>query len=248
MSTSKPRYPLLDQIRGLALLSMMAYHAAWDLVYLFGVEWPWYHSRGAFFWQQATCWTFILLSGFCAPMGRRGYRRGLTVFACGWIISAVMAIFMPDSPNLFGILVFLGSAMMLTTVLRSLLAKIPPIAGMSVSFLTFAVLRPIGRGIIGWGKWKMAVPKWLYRNNLTAFLGFPHDSFYSTDYFPLLPWIFLFLTGYFFYFIMKEKGRLQHLPRLPLPLVEGLGKASLYVYMAHQPVIYAVLRLVFSVI
>ncbi|MBR5283619.1 MAG: hypothetical protein IKU27_00990, partial [Clostridia bacterium] len=59
---------------------------------------------------------------------------------------------------------------------------------------------------------------------------------------------FLFLTGYFFYFIMNKKGRLQHLPRLSLPLVEDLGKASLYVYMAHQPVIYAVLWLVFFVI
>ena len=49
----KPRYSLLDLIRGLALVSMMAYHASWDLVYLFGVDWPWYHSEGAFLWQQA---------------------------------------------------------------------------------------------------------------------------------------------------------------------------------------------------
>ena len=248
MSISKPRYPLLDQIRGLALLSMMVYHASWDLVYLFGIDWPWYHSHGAFLWQQATCWTFILLSGFCVPMGRRGYRRGLTVFACGWIISAVMAVFMPDSPNLFGILVFLGSAMMLTTALRPLLVKIPPALGMTASFLTFMLLRWLSRGMAGWGRWSFDVPELLYRNLFTAYLGFPHSSFYSTDYFPLLPWVFLFLTGYFFYFILKAKGGLERLPHLSLPLIERLGKASLYVYMAHQPVIYAVLWLVFSVI
>ena len=28
-------------------------------------------------------------------------------------------------------------------------------------------------------------------------LGFPYDSFYSTDYFPLIPWIFLFFSGYY---------------------------------------------------
>ena len=248
MSPSKPRYPFLDQIRGLALVSMMAYHASWDLVYLFGVDWPWYHSHGAFLWQQATCWTFILLSGFCVPMGRHGYRRGLTVFACGWIISAVMAVFMPTSPNIFGILVFLGSAMMMVTALRPWLAKVPPVLGMAASFLIFTALRRIGRGTIGWGSRTMAVPEGFYRNHLTAYLGFPHDAFRSTDYFPLLPWIFLFLTGFFLYFIMKEKGGLYRLPRLHLPLLERLGKASLYVYMAHQPVIYAVLWLVFSVI
>ena len=37
---AKPRYALLDELRGLALVSMMAYHAMWDLVYMFGVWAP----------------------------------------------------------------------------------------------------------------------------------------------------------------------------------------------------------------
>ena len=49
----KQRYEVLDTIRGLALLSMICYHAAWDLVYLFGADWPWYHSAAAHIWQQS---------------------------------------------------------------------------------------------------------------------------------------------------------------------------------------------------
>ena len=42
----KPRYALLDELRGLALISMMGYHAMWDLVYMFGLDAPWYGGLG----------------------------------------------------------------------------------------------------------------------------------------------------------------------------------------------------------
>lgn len=42
------RYFALDGIRGLALLNMIAYHAVWDLVYLFGFDLQWYQSEGAY--------------------------------------------------------------------------------------------------------------------------------------------------------------------------------------------------------
>ena len=57
------RRQTLDAVRGCALASMILYHAAWDLVYIFGVSWPWYRGMGAYVWQQSICWTFILLSG-----------------------------------------------------------------------------------------------------------------------------------------------------------------------------------------
>ena len=50
---------------------MIAYHACWDLVYLFHADWDWYRGTGAYIWQQSICWTFILLSGFCFSLGRR---------------------------------------------------------------------------------------------------------------------------------------------------------------------------------
>ena len=51
----KPRYALLDELRGLALISMMGYHAMWDLVYMFGLDAPWYGGLAGFLWQQITC-------------------------------------------------------------------------------------------------------------------------------------------------------------------------------------------------
>ena len=41
------RIAYLDALRGLTLVSMIAYHACWDLVYLFHADWDWYRGTGA---------------------------------------------------------------------------------------------------------------------------------------------------------------------------------------------------------
>ena len=41
----------LDSLRGLTLLSMIAYHLCWDLVYLRGLPWAWYNGFWAYIWQ-----------------------------------------------------------------------------------------------------------------------------------------------------------------------------------------------------
>lgn len=63
------RYALLDELRGLDLVSMMLYHACWDLVFLFDVNMRWYAGTPGRLWQQTICWVFILLSGFVRPLG-----------------------------------------------------------------------------------------------------------------------------------------------------------------------------------
>ena len=60
------RLHLLDSLRGLALLNMIAYHALYDVVYIFGHPMGWYQGWPGYLWQQCICWCFILLSGFCA--------------------------------------------------------------------------------------------------------------------------------------------------------------------------------------
>ena len=71
-------------------------------------------------------------------------------------------------------------------------------------------------------------------------LGFTTDEFYSADYFPLLPWLFLFLAGYYAVktgFIQRFKGLFGPLRVKPLAF---LGRHALWVYLLHQPVILAV--------
>ena len=78
---------LLDHLRGIALVNMVAYHALYDLVYLFGMDLAWYRSFGAFLWQQAICWTFILVSGATLRYDSKPYRRGAFVLVCGLLVT-----------------------------------------------------------------------------------------------------------------------------------------------------------------
>ena len=238
----KQRYEVLDTIRGLALLSMICYHAAWDLVYLFGADWPWYHSAAAHIWQQSICWTFLLLSGYCWSLGRRQLRRGLTVFLCGALITAVTWFFMPGNLVYCGVLTLLGASSMLLVPLAPALERVPAQAGAAGSFLLFLVTRDVNAGFLGFeGMRFAALPAGLYRDHLTALPGFPPADFFSTDYFSLFPWFFLFLTGWFLFRLRPEEVR--EIRRVPL--VTAMGRHSLLIYMLHQPVVYGLLWALF---
>lgn len=69
------RYALLDELRGLDLVSMMLYHACWDLVFLFDVNMRWYAGTPGRLWQQTICCSFCCpasvrpLGGICCGAG-----------------------------------------------------------------------------------------------------------------------------------------------------------------------------------
>ena len=235
---SPRRYETLDTIRGFALISMMLYHAAWDMVYMFGADWPWYRGFAAHIWQQSICWTFILLSGYCWSLGRHQLRRGLTVFLCGALITAVTWFLMPDNLVFCGVLTLLGASSLLLVPLAPMLERVPAQAGAAGSFGLFLLLRDVNAGFLGFeGLHIAALPAGLYRDHFTALLGFPPADFFSTDYFSLLPWFFLFLTGWFLFRLRPEEGREGR----RVPMVTAMGRRSLLIYMLHQPAIYALL-------
>ena len=182
MRSTSARYALLDELRGLDLISMMLYHGMWDLVYLFGVRAPWYGSWQGELWQQSICWVFILLSGFCLPLGRHPVKRGAVVFGCGALVTAVTLVFMPADVVWFGVLTLLGSAMIITGLLEKWMEKVPPVVGLAGSMFLFYFTRYAADGYLQLGHWLITLPGFLYANYFTAYLGFYPFGFFSTDY------------------------------------------------------------------
>ena len=242
------RYTLLDTLRGIALVSMILYHGTWDLVYAFGVKLSWFPSNFSHIWQQSICQTFILLSGFCFSLGKHRLKRGLIVFGAGLLVSISTCIFMPQSKILFGVLTLIGASMLIMVPLARPLEKINPYVGTTASLLLFWLTRRITKGIIGFGSLELLrLPKWLYHSYATAFIGFPKTGFRSSDYFPLFPWIFLFIAGFFIYRIFKRHDILRRLPSVSLPLFAFVGKHSLIAYLLHQPIVYGALYVIFNI-
>lgn len=237
---TRKRYPLLDSIRGITLLSMILYHGAWDLVYLYHIKWDWYRGTGAYIWQQSICWTFILLSGFCWSLGRRHLKRGFMVFGGGLLVTMVTLFVMPQNRVVFGVLTLTGSCMLIMILTDRFLKKVPAQMGVIISFLLFLLTRNVNEGYLGFeGLRLMKLPGMLYRGYLGAYLGFPPGGFYSTDYFSLIPWLFLFVTGYFLYHIFCEKKWLEKkIFSRDVKLFSFLGRHSLIIYLLHQPVLY----------
>lgn len=237
--TPASRYALLDELRGLDLISMMLYHVCWDLVFLFDVNMRWYAGTPGRLWQQSICWVFILLSGFCVPLGRHMLRRGTVVFGVGAVVTLATLVFMPEGRVIFGVLTFLGTAMLLTGVLEPVLKRTPPLVGLAASAVLFAVCYPVGSGWVGLGGWKLMLPQSLYVNYFTAFFGFYPFWFYSADYFGLLPWLFLFWVGYYLHKAVGRR-RMEPLRRPVCPALGWMGRHSLLLYLLHQPVLYGV--------
>ncbi len=238
----KMRYTGLDFLRGCILISMILYHAIWDMVYIFGIECKWFESTYAYIWQQSICWGFILLSGFCWPFGKKHWKRGLLIFGGGAIITIITQIFVPHSIIIFGVLTMLGSCMILTILLDKGLQRWNPIVGFILFFLLFVITRNINQGYLGFEKWNwIKLSSMFYVNDFTTYLGFMRPGFYSTDYFSLFPWMFLFLTGYFLQKSFEKYGLLILLSSIECKWLERIGKHSLEIYMLHQPIIYVVI-------
>lgn len=243
---SKNRYTSLDTIRGFTLISMILYHGIWDLVYIFGVNMPWYESKAAYIWQQSICWTFILLSGFCWSLGQKKLKRGLMVLGGSVLISLATIWFMPDSIILFGVLSLIGTSMLAMIPLDKVLKKVNSYFAGAICFAVFILTKHTSGGSLRIGAYEiLELPKGLYANLLTAYLGFPAPEFASSDYFPIIPWIFLYMTGYFLYQIFDKLDWKKYLSGIHWKPLAWIGRHSLLIYMLHQPVVYGVLCVVF---
>ena len=237
----------IDNIRAIAMISMIIFHAVWDLVYLYGMDWAWYRSDMAFVWQQSICWTFILLSGFCWSFSRNPLKQGLMVSAGGLIVTAVTLLFSYDSRVIFGVLNLIGASALLLIPLKKYFDKIPAMAGFASNFLLFAFTYGINDRSLGFfGIELIELPWGFYQNLLTAFIGFPDPWFFSTDYFSLLPWSFLYFAGYYLHRLWKEeKIPSANCLNRKLPILTWLGKHSLIIYMLHQPLIFGFFEMLF---
>ena len=155
-------------------------------------------------------------------------------------LTFVTAVALPSEIIIFGVLHFLAIAAMIYGFVGKFTEKIPWVLGVIIFVLLYAVTLNIPRGYIGYeGIFSIPMPEFLYGHYWLFPLGFVPKSFYSADFYPLLPWVFCFLLG-------TRLGHTVNWAGLDRPFPEALcwpGRHSLLLYLLHQPVLYGLVWL-----
>ena len=253
------RVTFLDEFRGFVIVLMILFHLGYDLVYLFHVDVPFYLSafvqRGV---QPFIAISFTLISGVACRYSHDNIKRGSMVFAIACAMTAVTWFFMRDQVIWFGVLHMLGASMILFGIFERHKQRnkradlLPTFWSMFICLALFILTYHFSDGIMGLPhiseRFCFRLPDHLYRIIWLSPLGLRSPDFFSSDYFPLIPWIFLFFFGTSMGAIFRRNVMPEFFYRKHFRMLEWLGRHSLVVYVLHQPVTYGVLLLMFHLL
>lgn len=236
------RYWEIDSLRGVAIVLMIVFHFVFDLAF-FGI-----HNLGVgdlFWWwfPRLIASIFIFLVGISLTlswsrrrneMGCVGHyiKRGVKIFCYGLLITLATQLFLDGGTIWFGILHFIG----ITIVLA-----IPFLGRLKMAVVGAIVVLATGLWLQGM---EFSTP-WL------MWLGLAPTGLYTFDYFPILPWFGITLLGVVFGNLAYPGGKRMFGIRESsgFPVVRFfncLGRNSLLIYLAHQPVLIGVVLMLFS--
>lgn len=242
---NKNRINFLDEARGFAVFCMIFYHTFYMLGTFF--EWKWADILFNFFMPVEPFFAgiFIFICGISCTLSRNNFKRGAVLLAIALGLTVVTAVAMPafgiDGAQIyFGILHFLSASIIIYALLKKPLCKISPYAGVLLCAVLYAFTSGISRGELRYGELiSFLLPESLYKNDILMPLGIYSPGFFSADYFPIFPDIFIFLAGAFMGAYCVKNGFPDWSIKKRITFFGFLGRNALVIYIAHMPIIFA---------
>lgn len=238
----KNRVYFLDWIRGIAVLGMILHHGLFAIEvvsYLFGrpIEFKILDTWAFWLLQELFVAVFLLISGICTAFSKSVLRRGCIVASAALLITFITGILLPifgvtGLEIWFGILHLFGFSMLIYGLFTCKKRWVPIASalGLSIIFLITVTFPDCG-----------------YSMWIRAFLGFPFEGFLSADYYPILPYFLVFLAGSFFGPAVRDHGLPEKIYEWRAKPLEWVGRNSLWIYLAHQPLIFGIIALIFYI-
>ncbi len=211
----------LDALRGIALGMMLVSNFVSDLNFFDIMDVA--EGSGWWWFSRLTAGLFVAVAGVAAFLAshkgdaHRVLQRSLRLAGYAYAITLVTWLVIPQAFVRFGVLHLLALAGLVALPLRGREKLALPV-GAACLLLPWLTLSG--------GEW----------------LGLRGYDYVTVDYFPLKPWLGVFLLAYFTGSYVYADRR----PRLPYEWPDGLlwlGRHTLPIYLLHQPIIVGMLLL-----
>jgi uncharacterized membrane protein len=231
-----PRIPLIDTLRGVALIAMASYHFTWDLEF-FGYIEAGTSTQGAWkIYARLIATSFLMLVGLSLILAHgQGIRwpsvrkRLALVAGAAAIISIATRIAMPQEWIFFGILHNIA----LSSLLALVFLRVPPLLTGLVALGLFAAM------VLDTWVMPGIFSSALFDTRLLAWTGFAETIPRSNDFVPVFPWFAAVLAGVSIGGLLRDHGGLSRLAAVQQRpnLLTKAGRHSLAFYLIHQPVL-----------
>ena len=171
-------------------------------------------------------------------------KRGLKILVAAAAVTLFTAVIMPllgfvECEIWFGILHFLSACVLISVLFEKITARIPPAVGLVICALLYFFTLGISSGTLGFGDdLSFSLPAEWYQKDWLAPLGISSPSFFSADYFPLFPYIFVFFSGVFSGRFCKKAGFPDWMHPQRIGFFDFLGRNAFVIYIAHMPLIF----------
>lgn len=246
--TTKRIY-FLDELRGLAVVAMVLYHTIYSMAFIgdFPLGYNLLHAVYPYSWLISV--VFISICGICSVFSKNNLKNGIKLLGIGLVITLVTAIFLPTNFIAFGVLHFLGCALIIIALLKKQFSQVQSLKVISLIIIlclaVYTISYNIPRGYIGLSSQHcITLPQQLYSWYPLFIVGLPTDTFYSADYFPIFPHLFLFIAGFFAGQLITKIQLPSFMYKKRCNPLRVIGKHSLIIYILHQPIIIGVIYII----
>ena len=240
-NTGGSRVHVYDVVRGFSVISMVLFHLCYDLKFILGMNLGWFAPPFQDIWRASISWVFVFVAGCMYAYSRDNLRRSAKYLLVALVIYVATTVTSVDDPINFGIIYCMGACTLTTWAMDRMGIRLRgPIAG-TVCAVLFVLFLPLASGHLGIGGLVVDVPPVLYSTPWLNWLGLPGPGFISADYYPLLPYLLLYLVGANIGTHWKESGMPAVLQNVAFEPLEIVGRLALPIYVLHQPVLLLLL-------
>ncbi|MBN7772622.1 DUF1624 domain-containing protein [Clostridium aminobutyricum] len=197
---------------------MVTFHVIFDLKEFAGIDIN--YQSGFWYWiGKISALMFLFVAGISSGFSKNNVKRGIKILLFAVTITFVTYIFFREQYIRFGILHLLGVSMILFPLLKRMNNVLLLISAAVIAFT--AVLT---KGTLA-------------DTSLLLPFGISYKGFVSLDYYPISPYLSVFIIGVLAYKMYYYKRESLFKFNYKNEYISAISKNSLGIYLIHQPIL-----------